>query len=288
MAVLTVEMVQPPNDPSPNPPTHGIQVGIYVIPNSASVVIVVTGRGEGLINVQRIQSDGRNPYIVGSPFAIDTEQIIDAELPLEKVQYIVSDDISTVTLEADLSHVTVPWLSHPSQPYLSQPVTAREDNEWTLPPQTFAFDVIGNSLPVYVWYPRSTKDGTLLIDWEGEAQRDDILALFETGAPLLIRYPMGSIYQDGWIGVGEVDVFEEAPTAHFGSIRAPYVTVPAPYRVMPTNVSPPGWTWEALVAEVSLPTWDAVYHSTTQYTWPTWIDLISGMPTPPAAVALGV
>jgi hypothetical protein len=233
-------------------------------PATASVDVVVSGVDPTVrtLTILRTGIDGSRVPLRGSPFAVagGTVVAVDSEAPFGvPVRYALESD-PTVTAVARLD-IDVPWLTHPLSPFLSVPCVVDDDAEWTYPGRTYTYDVIDRAEPVYTWYRRSTRSGTVSVSYETTAQRSAIVEVLETGAPLLVRYPASyEQFPSVYIGTAEARVVPRGVGSRAGQVQIDYVVVSAP----PSSVASPSaiWKWEDVPP-----------------VFPTWADLVAGIGT---------
>lgn len=122
--------------------------------------------------------------------------VIDYEAPLGvAVTYTLDGATSTTTVPTDGAGA---WLVHPTDPSLSMRVTVVTDdaNEWEAPGQVL--EPIGSRDPIVVYRPRSRHRGSLIFrtSWE---QRQDVIALFADGGPILVNPPQACPLEWEWM-----------------------------------------------------------------------------------------
>jgi hypothetical protein len=136
--------------------------------------------------------------------------VLDGECPLDTlVSYQVSYPGITggrvVSDPALLPSGDRAWLTHPAAPTV--PVRCRPTVApvLTRPTVQASFVVLGRTNPIVKTTQRLSPTGTLTLDAETFADRDQILAMLTDGSPLLLRAPGDYGLGDGWwLAVGEV------------------------------------------------------------------------------------
>ncbi len=114
-----------------------------------------------------------------------------------EVTYALDGSTDTATLDIGDAGESA-WLSHPTDPSLTQNVTVQDDSphDWTSPGSVLP--VIGSEWPLAVYSRRSVHNGTLtvLTYW---AARDQMKSLLVSGSPLLLRTLPGCKADDQWL-----------------------------------------------------------------------------------------
>ena len=227
---------------------------------SATVVITVTGATTSF-DVYRTDPDGTRTKVRGGPFTGPNAVITDYEPMFGSVGYDV-DGLSQVhtTIDPD-----VPWLTHPTHPFLSAPVVVENDTDWSYEPRTFSFTVIGRRLPVYTWYPRAGRSGRVHIAFADTAERQAIHDALSDGSPLLIRYPSAyDQFTSSWLGIQSMRDVRPTVGAKYGHYELDYVEVDPPVTRLGV-VEATAWFWEDVLDDEELPTWFSV-----RDVYPTW------------------
>ena len=171
----------------------------------------------------------------------------EAELgvPLE---YLLDDATDSVTFLPDVDGSG--WLSHPTDPSLTQNVIVQDDSphDWTSPGSVLP--VIGSEWPLAVYSRRSVHNGTLtvLTYW---AARDQMKSLLVSGSPLLLRTLPGCKADDQWLWAETVTRTKMGgPASDLLRWEFRYQRVGRPAGDV---VAPPANMWAAVVQ--SHPTW---------------------------------
>jgi len=228
--------------------------------DTATVVIHATGAPTSF-DLWRTDPDGTRTKVRGGPFVGPTVTITDYEPLFGTVGY----DVGGASRAWTTLDPGVPWLTHPTHPFVSMPVTVEDDAEWSYEPRTFSFTVIGRTRPVYTWYPRASRSGTVKIEYKNAAERARIRDALADGSPLLIRYPPAyDQFTSSWLGIqGMKDVRRGVGTKQ-GHYELSYTVVDAPVARLGI-VEPTAWEWQDVLSDVALPTWFSV-----RGVYPTW------------------
>lgn len=234
---------------TPEPATASIDVLLEGYVDSTPVVVTRTG------------VDGSEVPLRGSPFTPSggTIAVIDSEAPFGvPVRYIANGVTASTVLDVD-----VPWLTHPIAPFLSTPCVIEDDDDWRYPGRTYVFDVINRTQPVYTWYRRSSRTGTLKVAYANVQERTNIRIALETGSPLLIRYPASyPQFGSAYLGIGEARTIPRGVGSRMGVVEMDYTVVAAP----PSDQAAPGlaWQWDDVPGEFG--DWNTVM----AYGFPSW------------------
>jgi len=245
-------------------------------PALASVGLTVTG-APATVTLYRTDEDGNIATVRGSPFTTSGGAVatVDHEAPFGLLTYSTTDPAGVDAVSVTLTSST-PWVTSPAPPYASLAVAVVDDERWSYPPRVWLYDVLGRDTPVPVWYPRSSRSGTLLLAYPDTDTRDGILEVLAPGAPILVRYPPGSApFLSGYYAVGETRLEPLLPGSTQGVVEVDYVLVLSP----PGEPSAsPGWAWRNVPTEWA--TWDLLVAAV-----PTWDALVVHVP---AATSFGV
>ena len=167
--------------------------------------------------------------------------------------YLLDDGSDTVTFNPEIDGSG--WLSHPTDPSLTQNVIVEDDSphDWTAPGSVLP--IIGSEWPLAVYSSRTVHNGTLtvLTYW---AARDQMKALLVSGSPLLLRTTPDCKVDDQWLWADTVTRTKMGgPAADLLRWELRYQRVGTPAGDV---VAPPANMWAAVVQ-----------------THPTWTDLVA-------------
>lgn len=212
---------------------------------------IVPSAGAGAPQSMRLAVRLRPSALGGETVKVSTITVTRLAVPAEQV---------TGILEADS-----PWLSHPTRPDLSLPVTVRDDDDWEWSAPGEAMQPLGGSLPLWVHSARSSHEGVLeLLDtWQ---RRQAMAELLADGSALLLRTPPGCYVDDAWVAVLRAVRRKSRPAGddlvvHW-LLAYQRVARPGGY-----TVGDPSNAWDAVVATHD--TWQALIDA-----HPSWVDVL--------------
>lgn len=133
--------------------------------------------------------------------------VYDYEAPFgESVSYEADDGTTSSSIVP--TDPETPWLVHPGVPETSVAVKVLEWPSWSRPIVRGLFRPLGRREPIAVSQRRLAESGTLSVYTEGPAERDDLLALLDSGDALLLKGTSVEYAGTRWVSVGDV---EETP-----------------------------------------------------------------------------
>lgn len=242
---------------------------LTVTPNPSGGYVTVDVSGlTGTITVNRQTPGGPSiPVRNMDPVGVGVTSVNDRECPFNTpVVYTASyGTSSTATASATLT-ATQARLEHPGFSALGVWCRVVDDTppEWESPSVVHA--IIGRTEPVVTAQTMRARSGVLRLAVDGTGGLNQLLGLWQSGLPVLLRVPNPSLLRDGWLAAARVTDAHTRATSTERMIDVEYQVAARP---VGNATDSPAYTWQAAVS--GLPSW-----SSAKATYTTWTLLVAG------------
>jgi hypothetical protein len=242
------------------------------------VGLELTGGTDGQYTITRTDANGNvDPVRNGDPAVYSGGWVgQDFEAPLDELLTYTATMVESpftvttataVTLAADDG---LPWLTHPGKPSLSMRILPADFILGARPGRSMVFAVLGRRRGVGQSIARGGYEGELILRITGQAELDDLDALLDDGAPLLLRGPASWIgYGNRYLQIGEVRLERLTRVGTDGRFLATLAFIEVD-RPAGTAEGGAGFRWDDVIDAYD--TWDDLVADKA-----TWLDVMAGV-----------
>lgn len=253
MAELSLAATPEPTNVPPR-----VRIDVTDTGNSPVISSVTVTRTDENARTISVRSNDGNPLLLESKDGVRVGTIYDYEVPFgTSVVYstLQQPENSSTAVVVDEGQ---PWLIHPGQPNLSQPVEFRIGSfaEETRAVRSGVFRPLGRASAVVVTDGRRKGiESSFTVGTETLGQLSALLSLLDDAGVLMLNIPgdSGLGIASAYVAVLDVRVRRRSD---IGSDPARDVEMPFVVVEMPTGGTPTSWTWADVMAKH--PTWQDV------------------------------
>jgi hypothetical protein len=239
-------------------------------PTLGYVTVDVTGLTGTIVVSRQTPGGPATPVRNMEPVGAGVTAVNDRECPFGvPVTYTATyATSSTATANTQLNSPAA-RLEHPGLSALGKWVEVVSDSPPAWESPTVIHKVIGRTDPLVTAQTITARAGTLRLWCDTQAEVNEVIQLFQSGLPVLLRVPANGLLRDGWLaGTSISDAFENQ--------ALPGRMVDVAYQVAgrPTGAATgtQGWSWQGLTAGNA--TW-----ATLRNAYTTWALAAAGPPT---------
>lgn len=236
-------------------------------PSAGTVLVDVTGLAEPVVVTRQTPGGAAVPVRNGDPFPTGVTTATDRECPFQTpVTYTATYGTSSTTTASTQLNSTAARLEHPGQAALGVWVRVIDDTPPVWESPSVVHPIIGRTDPLVTAQTLRARSGTLRLWCDTVAHANEILQVFQSGYPALLRTPQPQLLRDGWLAPIRIT------DTHAANDRAARI-LEVEYQVVGR---PPGaavgqavWRWQDTVTEYG--TWAILRASQ-----PTWALAVAG------------
>lgn len=239
-------------------------------PTLGYVTVDVTGLTGTIVVTRQTPGGAAVPVRNMDPVGAGVTSVNDRECPFGvPVTYTATYATSSTTTVATQLDSTAARLEHPGQAALGKWVQVLDDTPPSWESPSAVHDVINRADPIVTAQTMRSRSGTLRLWCDNQAEVNEILQVFQSGLPVLLRTPQPALLRDGWLAPLRVTDAHTTATREGRPVEVEYRMATRP---VGASIGTAGWRWTDAVT--SYGTW-AVHRSS----FATWALAAAG-PTP--------
>jgi hypothetical protein len=215
-------------------------------PTLGYVTVDVTGLTGTIVVSRQTPGGAAVPVRNMDPVGSGVTSVDDRECPFGvPVTYTATYATSSTTTASTQLNSTAARLEHPGLSALGKWVQVVSDSPPAWESPTVVHKIIGRTDPLVTAQTLTARAGTMRLWCDTQAEVNEIVQLFQSGVPVLLRVPANGLLRDGWLaGLTITDAHEEQ--------SLPGRMVDVAYQVVgrPTGAAAgtQGWSWQGLTA----------------------------------------
>ena len=225
------------------------------------VTVDVSGLTGTIVVSRQTPGGPATPVRNMDPVPAGTTAVNDRECPFGvPVTYTATYATSSTATASTQLDSTAARLEHPGLSTLGKWVQVISDTppEWESP--SVVHKIIGRADPIITAQTLTARSGTLRLWCDTQAEVNEVIQLFQSGLPVLLRTPQPTLLRDGWLAASRIS---DAHTAADRQQRALEVQYQIAARPTGAAQGTQGWSWSALTAANG--TWGSL--KTAYSTW---------------------
>lgn len=239
-------------------------------PTAGYVTVEVSGLTGTIIVTRQTPGGPAIPVRNMDPVPAGVGSVNDRECPFGvPVTYVVTYATSSTASLSTQLNATQARLEHPGQSALGKWVQVLSDTppQWESPSQVH--NVIGRTDPLVTAQTMRARSGVLRLWCDTQAEVNEVIQLFQSGEPCLLRTPQPSLLRDGWLAARRITDVHTAAERPARPLEVEYQVVGRPTG---TAAGTAIWRWQEVTTTYG--TWSTVRNGYT-----TWSKLVAGPPT---------
>lgn len=231
------------------------------------VTVDVTGLTGTIVVTRQTPGGSAVPVRNLDPAAAGVTAVNDRECPFGvPVTYTATYATSSTATATTQLNATQARLEHPGQAALGKWVRVIDDTPPTWESPAVVHYIIGRSDPIVTAQTIRARTGTLRLWCETLGEANEILQLFQSGYPALLRTPQPQLLRDGWLAPLTITDTHAANDRQARIIEVEYQVVGRPPGA---SVGRAVWRWQDTVTQYG--TWAVLRAS-----HPTWSLAVAG------------
>jgi hypothetical protein len=236
-------------------------------PSLGYVTVDVAGLAEPVVVTRQTPGGNAVPVRNADPFPTGVTAVQDRECPFGvPVTYTATYGTSSTTTASTQLDSTQARLEHPGQSALGKWVRVIDDTPPAWESPSVVHNIIGRTDPIVTAQTLRARSGTLRLWCESLTEANEVLQVFQSGYPALLRTPQPQLLRDGWLAPIRITDTHTATDRAARILEVEYQVVGRPPGA---SVGQAVWRWQDTVTEYG--TWAILRASQ-----PTWSLAVAG------------
>jgi hypothetical protein len=239
-------------------------------PSLGYVTVDVTGLTGTIVVTRQTPGGAAVPVRNMEPVGAGVTAVNDRECPFGvPVTYTATYGTSSTATAATQLDATQARLEHPGQSALGKWVRIIADTPPVWESPSVVHNIINRPDPLVTAQTLRARSGTLRLWCATQAEANEVLQLFQSGYPVLVRTPQPRLLRDGWLAPVRITDAHERADLEPRIIEVEYQVVGRP---IGDSVGQAVWRWQDQTTEYG--TWAILRNA-----YPTWSLAVAGPAT---------